>query len=319
MQVKGVDFLLTFKCPAKCKHCSYKASPNRTGQVKVEIAEGYLKNLTETQPLEAFAIHGGEPFIYFGDMKQILEKAKEADVPQRWVITNGFWAKTKTIASKKLRDLKEAGLTHIVFSVDGFHQEFIPLKNVKIGIETAKCIGFERVVVDSYFIGHLNTDNLYNNATKKALEIIKTIEGVEIKRYRARFEGRAAEFLTKYIELKTEIPTGSCQLPSWIGGDLKNPEGIEIDYEGNVTLCPGICIGNTNTQPLIQIIQSYDYREHPILAPLAQEGPKALFKTARTNGFQQQKFVDECHLCFEARKYLQPYYPRYLAPKGCYF
>ncbi len=319
MQIKGVDFLLTFKCPAKCKHCSYKAGPERTGRMKVADAEGYLKTLTEMQSLQAFAIHGGEPFLYLEDLKRILEKAKELEIVQRWVITNGYWTKTDAIATKKLRELKKAGLTHIVFSVDGFHQEYIPLETVKTGIEAAARVGFERVVVDSYFIGSSNKDNLYNIATKKALENLGTIEEVEINRYQAGFEGRAAECLTKYIEPKTEIPTGRCQLPSWIGGDLKNPEGIEIDYEGNVTLCPCICIGNTKTQSLTQIIQNYDCREHPILAPLAQEGPIGLFKIAREKGFQKQKFVDECHLCFEARKYLQPYYPRYLVPKDCYF
>lgn len=287
--------------------------------MKVADADKYLKTLMETQPLQSITIHGGEPFLYFEDLKQILEKAKELEVPQRWVITNGYWAKTEAIATKKLCELKEAGLTHIVFSVDSFHQEYIPLGTVKTGLETATHVRFEHVVVDSYFIGDPNADNLYNIATRQAIENLGTIAGVEINRYRTGFEGRAAEQLTKYIEPKAGIPSGKCQLPSWIGGDLKNPEGFEIDYEGNVTLCPGICIGSTKTQSLAQILQNYDYSEHPILAPLAQEGPITLFKTARARGFQQRKFVDECHLCFESRKYLQPNYPRYLAPKDCYF
>ncbi len=190
---------------------------------------------------------------------------------------------------------------------------------MKTGLETATRVRFEHVVIDSYFIGDPNADNLYNIATKKAIENLGTIASVEINRNRTGFEGRAAEQLTKYIELKAGIPSGKCQLPSWIGGDLKNPKGFEIDYEGNVTLCPGICIGSTKTQSLAQILQNYDYSEHPILAPIAQEGPITLFKTAKARGFQKRKFVDECHLCFESRKYLQPNYPRYLAPKYCYF
>ncbi|MFX1558895.1 MAG: hypothetical protein ACFFC9_16725 [Promethearchaeota archaeon] len=34
MLVNSVDFLLTFRCPAECQHCSYKAGPNRTGFIK---------------------------------------------------------------------------------------------------------------------------------------------------------------------------------------------------------------------------------------------------------------------------------------------
>ncbi len=70
--------------------------------MKVADAEKYLKTLMETQPLQSITIHGGEPFLYFEDLKQILEKAKELEVPQRWVITNGYWAKLEAIATKKL-------------------------------------------------------------------------------------------------------------------------------------------------------------------------------------------------------------------------
>jgi len=143
MRVKGVDFLLTFKCPAKCNHCSNKAGPERTGYMKLADAEGYLKTLTKTQPLQFVVMHGGEPFLYFEDLKQIVEKAKELEVPQRWTITNGYWAKTNAIANKKLHELKKAGLTHITFSVDGFHQEYIPFETVRTGIEAATHIGFD--------------------------------------------------------------------------------------------------------------------------------------------------------------------------------
>jgi len=174
------------------------------------------------------------------------------------------------------------------------------------------------VVVDSYFLGHPNSDNVYNRSSRTAIESLETLNGIEINRYVAGFEGRAAELLIKHVEPNEEIPTGSCQLPSWIGGNLKNPEGIEIDFEGNVTLCPGICIGNTRTQSLAQILHNYDYFEHPILSLLAQGGPVALLQSAMAKGFKPQKFVDECNLCYEVRKFLKPSYPQYLAPATCY-
>ena len=318
MKVKGGDFLLTFKCPSKCRHCSYKAGPERTGHMKTADAERYLKELTDTQPLKSIAVHGGEPFLYFKLLKHVMKTAKELKLSQTWVITNGYWAKTKTKAEKKLTELKNAGLTCITFSVDAFHQEYIPLETVKNGIEAAATVGFERVCVDSYFLASPNSDNPYDILTRKTLEKLGKIDNVEINKWQARIGGRAAE-LAKHLPPKPETPTGRCQLPFWIGGNLKNPEAIEIDCEGNVTLCPGISIGNAKHQSLAQILQNYNYRDHPILSIITEEGPIGLLKIAKAKGFKEnQKFVNECHLCHETRKFLRPHYPTHLAPASCY-
>ncbi|MFX0091157.1 MAG: radical SAM protein [Candidatus Hodarchaeota archaeon] len=320
MQIKSVDFLLTFKCPAKCKHCSYKAGPERKGHIDLKDAEGYLEELVKIQPLESITVHGGEPFLCFEQLKGIMKKAKELNLPQRGVITNSYWAKTQVVAKEKLIELKEAGLTRITFSFDAFHQEYIPVENVKNAIISAVNIGFDKLWVDSYFLGGLNADNIYNNSTRNARKVIENLkesDKFEINNYKADFEGRGAE-LVEYVEPKAEIPSGRCPQPFWIGGELKSPTTIEIDCEGNVTLCPGICIGNTKNQSLGKIIQEYNYSSHPILSKIVKEGPIGLLKTARIKGFKQQTFADECHLCYEVRKFLSPHYPQHLAPASCY-
>ena len=318
MRVKNVDFLLTFKCPAKCKHCSYKAGPEREGQMKLADAENYLEELTDTHPLQSICAHGGEPFLHLELLKGIMKMAKELGIPRTWVITNGYWAKTKTIAKKKLAELRNGGLSCITFSVDAFHQEYVSLETVKNGIEAAKSVGFEKVCVDSYFLMCPGSGNSYDVATRASLESLRELDNVNINTYQVRFKGRAAE-LANHVKGKTQVPKGKCQLPFWIGGDLKSPEAIEIDCEGNVTLCPGICIGNTRKQSLIRILQNYDYHSHPILSIIAEEGPIGLLKTAIAKGLRKDmKFVDECHLCYEMRKLLRPYYPRCLAPAECY-
>ncbi|NIQ07156.1 MAG: hypothetical protein GWO20_15940, partial [Candidatus Korarchaeota archaeon] len=229
------------------------------------------------------------------------------------------WAESKAIADKKLFQLKEVGLKSITFSVDGFHQEYIPFKNVKRGIEAASRIGFENVWVDSYFLGPENSSNFYNNLTKKSLESLGTLSNVKTNKRQADFEGRAAELLIEYVKPEAEIPKGKCPLPFWIGGDLRKPEVVEIDHEGNVTLCPGICIGNTRQKSLNAILQDYDCQTHPILSIIAEEGPIGLLSEARAKGFKRkQKFIDECHLCYEMRRFLRFYYPNHLAPSGCY-
>lgn len=319
MQLKSLDFLLTFKCPSKCKHCSYRAGPERTGFITLEEAEKWLTDLSKTQALQAITVHGGEPFLYFGILKGILKKAKELDIKERWVITNGYWAKDAKIAERKLFELKEAGLLCITFSVDAFHQEYIPIDTVRIGIEAATKIGFEKVAVDSYILGMEDLNNEYNIMTRYATSHLKDLTNVRFAKFPLDLEGRASDYLVDFVEPSSKIPDSKCQFPFWLGGDLKNPEGIEIDHEGNVTFCLGICIGNAKDQSLNDIIENYNYQKHPIIKIIEEEGPIGLIQLAKEKVYKEdKKFINECHLCYEMRRFLQPHYPEYLAPASCY-
>ena len=285
--------------------------------MKLEDVERYLTEVTNAYPLHSITVHGGEPFLYFERLKHVVKTAKYLDISRRGVITNSYWAKTKGIAEKKLQELKKAGLTHITFSVDAFHQEFIPLENVVNAITSATNINFD-IWIDSYFITDINADNFYNNKNREILKKLEEMDILNIKKYVVSFEGRGAD-LAKYGEVKDGIPSGKCPLPFWIGGDLTAPTTVEIDWEGNVTLCPGICIGNTRTHPLVEILQNYNCSTHPILSKIFDEGPKGLLKIAVAKGFKQDIiFVNECHLCYELRKFLRPFYPQFLAPSSCY-
>jgi len=319
MQLKWIDFLLTFKCPSKCKHCSYRAGPDRTGFITLEEAEKWLTDLSKTQVLQAITVHGGEPFLYFRILKGILKKAKELNIKERWVITNAYWAENEEIAEKKLIELKEAGLKCITFSVDAFHQEYIPIDKVKTGIEAATKIGFDKVAVDSYILGGEDSNNEYNIMTRYAISHVKDIKNIRLAKFPLDLEGRAPDYLVDFLEPSIKIPDGKCQFPFWLEGDLKNPEGVEIDHEGNVTFCPGICIGNAKDESLSDIIENYNYRNHPIIKVIAEEGPIGLIELAKERGYKEdQKFINECHLCYDMRRFLHPYFPEKLAPASCY-
>ncbi|MFX1452603.1 MAG: radical SAM protein [Promethearchaeota archaeon] len=318
MLVKSVDFLITFKCPAKCKHCSYKAGPERRGFIKPKKSSQYLKELVKMDPLQSVWIHGGEPFLYFEYLEKILTEAKQKEIPKRGLITNCFWAKNEKIAALKLKRLKEAGLTTMTFSFDCFHQEFIPLDCVKNALKAAVALGFEAIYLDSYFVESLDSVNDFNRVTKENLKNLGELKGINYHQMIMSLEGRGAD-LSDYINPSKEIPSGKCPVPFWIDGDFQNPETIEIDCEGNVTLCPGICIGNTNIQSLTNIIKNYNIENHPILSIVWKEGPIGLLKIAEEHGFKlDQKYKNECHLCYKLRKFLQPIYPYSLAPKECY-
>jgi hypothetical protein len=319
MQLTGVDLLLTFRCPSQCKHCVYKAGPNRSGHMSRDDIQRWLSELKTSQPLEGLTVHGGEPTVYFDTLCFALHSAKQLEIPKRGIITNGYWATTDQTAQNRLLKLKRAGLTRITFSVDSFHQEFIPFKNVHKGIEAASSIGFNHIWVDSQFLELEHPTNDYDIKTQKMLDALTDLKNIEISKYQVDFEGRAAETLAELVPPNPRIPKGKCQTPYWLGKSLKEPKAIEIDYEGNVTLCPGICIGNANTTSISSLLSKYDSFDNVIIQRLAEKGPIGLLDLAKKQGLRiTQKFVNECHLCYEMRKLLRAYYPQFLQPAQCY-
>lgn len=319
MKIRGVDFLLTFRCTARCVHCSYRANPEAQGFMPLSNAERWLNELKENHPLKTLTVHGGEPFLNTELLMSILRKAKKLEIENRWVITNSSWAISQSIAEELLNNLKEAGLKSITFSVDAFHQEYTPLARVKTGIDAAVRIGFDTVAVDSYLLGSEQVLNKYNTLTLQYTDELQEFTGVQFSRYPATFDGRGADNLTTYISTDGILPSGKCRLPFWLGGDIKNPEVVEIDFQGNVTLCPGLCIGNAAHESLPEVLSDYDYQRHPIISIIAEQNPIALLELAKARGYKEKKgFLNECHVCYEMRRFLQPHFRKYLAPSTCY-
>ncbi|NHJ33108.1 MAG: 4Fe-4S cluster-binding domain-containing protein [Asgard group archaeon] len=321
MNIIGLDFLLTFKCTAKCLHCCNNAGPELSGVMNYKDAVGYLHDLTATQEIQNIVIHGGEPTLYINLLGKIIGKAKDYEIPKRGIITNCYWAHDLKFAKKRLEKLQEAGLNQLILSADYFHSQFVPQEYVRNIATLASKMQFDKIYIDSYFIGSMDTENKFNNVTREIIQkltVLQDLPNVVLSSYVARFIGRVSN-LVSYVETKDEIPSGKCPLPHWIGGDLASPTTIEIDHSGNVTLCPGICLGNTKDKSVTNILDNYDCEKHPILSILNKEGPIGLLELAKDKGYEvEKKFVDECHLCYEMRKELREFYPKELAPKSAY-
>ena len=130
--------------------------------------------------------------------------------------------------------------------------------------------------------------------------------------------GRAADELSPYMKPRSTLPS-ECFLPDYFGGDLRCPTGLEIHPGGWVNLCAGLALGNARRDPLDEILASYDPDAHPIIRLLMREGPGGLLKLAEHYGYLPERgWVDGCHLCYQTRRFLRPYYPDLLAPTTPY-
>jgi hypothetical protein len=320
MKVTGASFLLTFKCTAKCKHCSYRGAPTRANRhITLTDAIRWLTELTDTQPFDWLTVHGGEPFLFYDILKEIVQNAAKLGIPKVGVITNAYWATDLKTAKQALSELMDAGINRITVSIDAFHQEYIPLERAKTAIITASDLRFEKVWVDSYYINPITPSNSYDLKTIQTIDSLRDIHGVEFSGYPVGLAGRAADQLVDEVKMSKRTPSGKCTFPFWLGGDLKNPNVIEIDYEGNVTLCPGLCIGNAKETSLLDVLESYNYRTHPIIQILAEDGPIGLLNLVNSKGLKtSESFANECHLCYAMRRILRSEYPQFLAHRGCY-
>jgi hypothetical protein len=277
---------------------------------------GYLREVAN-QPLQLIAISGGEPCLNFDLVLNVIKEAHRHGVPGIWVFTNAFWASNPQVAWDRVRSLKKAGATRLCLSADGFHEPFVPVWKVRHALNAVRSAGME-LVVDVRFFGGPNAKNSINRVTRRTLKSLGSLEGVETWRGSPRYIGRAAEALVPRLKPRRGIPLGDCPGP-WAGGTWVAPMGVDVDSFGEVTLCPGLSIGNARKRSLARILAEYAPSGHSIIRELAVGGPARLIPAAEELGYiPRTAYMDSCHLCYDMRKFLRGRYPSELAPAPCY-
>ncbi len=318
-RISPLNFLISYKCTNECKHCSLQASPKQDDAV-MELGDirRYLEDVTSNYIIDEVDFFGGEPLLHFNLLVDLIEEAKRFGIPKIGLPTNGFWGKNDRVAKKYAQKLKEAGLTRMGFSIDAFHEEFIPLDVVRGAIRATLEAGIEWVGLVVKYIGSENEKNIFNDRTGEISDVFsKEFDSCQLIKAEICVTGRAANQLVNYYSLETLASPAlgqRCQ-------NIRIPIFM-VDPHGwvHIQSCHGICIGNAKEKSLAEIIGDFDPRRHPIIGKLvAKGGPKNLLEVAIEKGYEpQQGYADKCHLCFCLRKYLRPFYPNILEPSNIY-
>jgi MoaA/NifB/PqqE/SkfB family radical SAM enzyme len=269
--------------------------------MNVKDAHNYLTEATAVSNLESFMAFGGEPMLYPELAVAVFKKAHELGIPRIDMITNGVWGKDKKKAEKWAEKLKVAGLNDVDISVDVFHAKHIPIEypqNVALALLKA---GVEEVKWNVAVIESIKAENEYDKETKQILQKLEPI-GIDVNIVKIMPVGRAAQNLRKFFQ-HTPLH-GPCEGEPIIGNPLTNPDSICIEPSGSVNICWNLAIGNAKKTPLSQIISEYDWQKNFIIKTLVEEGPTGLLKLpeARDYKFQEDHFINKCHLCTEIRK-----------------
>ncbi len=298
---KSAGLMLTYQCNCTCEFCYYCCSPEKSGLMPVETALNAWKSLEDIAG-DAARVHltGGEPFLYWDHLVEILSRAKEIGLHRvDQIETNAFWVANRAKAAEKIKTLDRIGLNKLKISTDPFHQEFVDAELVReLADMAARILGADRVLVrwEKY---------LQNPTDMKALSESQRMEQYRraMADYPCRMTGRAAEKLPSLIDQSPieQIAVSNCR-PEFFGA-----KGVHIDPHGNVFsgTCSGIVVGKVNDKPLDGIWRDFDPARGGLLGGLVEAGPISMLESARKSGYEPlRSYAGKCHICTHVRKFL---------------
>lgn len=318
MKIKRLNLLLTYRCNSHCRHCCYFCGLEGKGLMTASEISRYLRALKE-HPLESVWIYGGEPFLYPRVLTETVKIVRRKGIPEIGILTNGYWAKRQETARKRLDQLKQAGLTALTISTDGFHAQCIAPELAITAGQLALDAGIERVTYSVAFLPPRGASNRYNNLSEDIWNRLESRNGIPLREETVTTVGRAAEHLLEHYRLKKLGRKKACRPPAYIGGTWKNPQGLEIDPHGWVMLCPGLSLGRVGRQPLEALLQRFQQDGDPLWKCVREKGPHGLLDMAVRQGYRPRDgYVDTCHLCYDVRKYLLPSFKETISPGDCY-
>jgi MoaA/NifB/PqqE/SkfB family radical SAM enzyme len=309
--------MLTYKCPAACEFCYYNCSPEKEGLMPIETALNAWQSLVDLSGTSAeIHITGGEPFVYFDHLVELLARAHERKlIGLDAVETNAYWATDRQTVVKRLEILKAYGMKRLKISWDPFHAEYIDEGNVILLADTAKeILGPDNVQVrwDKYLGSDLDMKSM---DFEQRAEVYKQMMG----EFPIKLTGRSSERLSAVFADKSidQITKKNCD------HSFMCSKGVHIDPYGNVFcgICSGITVGNVNEKSLVDIWKDYDPTSLPFVSGLVKGSPVALLDEAVEMGFKiKSKYAGKCHLCCDMRQFFfdNKHYHPVISPAECY-
>ena len=193
-----IEFVVTYACTGKCKHCSEGDHSACGEHIDPRIAADAVRRIAAEYGIKTVMTFGGEPLLYPETVYAVMSAAHELKIPRRQVITNGYFSKDPARIREVAEKLAACGVNDLLLSVDAFHQEIIPLEVVKKFAWEAKRCGIPLRLQPAWLVSAEN-DNPYNIRTR---EILNSFEDSDISVGEGNVvfpEGNALKYLAEYF------------------------------------------------------------------------------------------------------------------------
>lgn len=201
--LKRIEFVVTDACTGKCKHCS-QGEHKSSEAIDKNLSADAVKKIAAIYNINSVMTFGGEPLLCSATVCEIHKAAREMNIPQRQLITNGYFSENTNKIKAVAKKIIESGVNEILLSVDAFHQETIPLDYV---IEFAKAVKTAEInfKVQPAWLVSAEDGNPYNNKTREILAVFNRM-GIETGEGNVIFpSGNALKYLSEYFDFTKEI------------------------------------------------------------------------------------------------------------------
>ena len=299
MDIKRIEFIVTFQCGGKCKHCQNGADINKSGShrhILSEYAVDAVKKIASAYEVTSVMTFGGEPLYYPRVTAAIHKAATDCGIKTRQILTSGFFTNSAEKSGLVANALADSGVNDLLLSVDSFHQEHIPFEPVyqfAHDIINAKIPG--STLYPAWLVSRQH-ENPYNAKTKEILEKFSDL-AIPVDEYENRIAlvGRAAKLLREYYG-KPEINISADEPHKCL--ELLSVTNISIVPNGDVMVC-GFVIGNIYEEDAMDVIARYNPYENEAMRAVIQGGVFGLVDYAQKQGISVDvsDYYNACGLC----------------------
>ncbi len=241
--LKRIEFAVTFACTGRCKHCSEGDHRASGDFVKVQTAAKAVRDAAGEYDITEVMTFGGEALLVPETVYAIHSAAAEMGIPERQLITNGFFSQNTAAIKAVAGKLAQCGVNDLLVSADAFHQETIPLEPVIAFAAAAREAGIPVRVHPAWLVG-ADHENPYNRRTREILAVFSDLgislsSGNDILPF-----GNARKYLGDYYDLNREYSSPYQE-------DPRDIRAVTIGPDGSV-LC-----GNLYKTGLLEILEGY--------------------------------------------------------------
>lgn len=238
-----IEFVVTMACTGKCIHCSEGEHTGCRGSIDANAAAKAVSDICTAFDIRSLMTFGGEPLLYPDVVCAIHRAAAEAGIPQRDIITNGFFSRDSARIGEVAKKLEESGVRRILLSVDAFHQQTIPLEPVMCFARHAAQSSMSIILSPAWLVS-AEDDNPYNLRTRELLRGFEAM-GIPAGEGNVIFpSGNALKYLSEYFDEDAQCFNPYEDDPRDVRSVCFSPDGSVLD-------------GNLYQKDILDILRDY--------------------------------------------------------------
>lgn len=302
-------FSVTDRCNISCDFCAVNCGPHESGFLSSTQMITIFENLSCINNVIQVIFTGGEPMLYRREIVGVLKHIRRTGKTASRIVTNASWAKSYVIARNILEELQGAGLTELNYSVDDFHQKYIPLKRIRYAVQAALDLHIPVLLAHKTYPGSRSSKATYEKLLQMSIPDIDKVnfeKRDELLLFSSSYTvptGRGSEKINKNDWIPHECPDSQ-----WRGPCEEVFKNISISSKGELMPCCGLVdrkirvfyFGNVLKNDMGIIVEKAN--KNILFNWLALEGPAAIMdfvKALDSSLTFADRYVQGCQLCEE--------------------